>query len=59
MTLKKYKIGDLICESTLKNSNNSYSLENVRGVNSSSSFCETKANMEGVELDNYKVVFNK
>ena len=38
MALNRYKIGDLICESTIKNTNGVYSLEDVKGVNSSSSF---------------------
>ena len=48
------KIGDYILE--LNNHNNDLSITNVQGVNSSSRFDETKANTNGLDFKNYKIV---
>lgn len=40
----------------LKNSNLKYSLENVKGISIEKRFIETKANMDNVPLNNYKIV---
>lgn len=56
MALTKYKLGQLIepCES--RNSEERYTLEDVRGISTDKAFIATKANMDGVSLDAYKVV---
>lgn len=56
MALTKYRLGDLIAESNNRNRNDIFSVDFVRGVASSGNFCETKANMSGVALSNYKIV---
>lgn len=48
------KIGDYISE--LNNRNNYLSITNVQGVNSLSRFDETKANTNGLDFKNYKIV---
>ena len=56
MELKKYKLGELIVLSDERNTKGKYSLDSVRGISTEKAFIETKANMDGVSLDSYKVV---
>lgn len=56
MTLTKYKLGDLIEQSDERNSDNKFTLDNVKGISIQKIFIETKANMEGVSLTPYKLV---
>lgn len=56
MALIKYKLGDLIEQSDERNTENKYTLENVKGISIQKIFIETKANMEGVSLKLYKLV---
>lgn len=56
MALRKIKLGKYIYQSDEKNSNLELSLENVRGISTQKMFIDTKANMEGVSLYNYKIV---
>ncbi len=56
MGLKKYKLGDLISLCDERNSDNRYTLSGVKGISTEKSFIDTKANMDGVSLDSYKVV---
>lgn len=56
MGLKKYKLGDLVELTDERNSMGRYSLEDVKGISTEKNFIETKANMDGVSLDSYKVV---
>ena len=56
MGLKKYKLGELIELTDERNSLGRYSLEDVKGISTEKNFIETKANMDGVSLDSYKVV---
>lgn len=49
------KIGKCLIETGIKNSIG-LTVESVRGIATSKAFIETKANMDGVSLDNYKVV---
>ena len=54
---RKYKVEEIrnyICE--LNDRNNDLNIDNVQGVTSASIFDETKANMKGIDLQNYKVV---
>ena len=56
MALTKYKIGDLITQSDFRNSDESLSVDDVRGISTGKQFIETKANMDGVSVSSYKVV---
>lgn len=56
MGLKKYKLGELVELTDERNSMGRYSLEDVKGISTEKNFIETKANMDGVSLDSYKVV---
>lgn len=56
MGLKKYKLGELVELTDERNSMDRYSLEDVKGISTEKNFIETKANMDGVSLDSYKVV---
>lgn len=50
------RLGDYIELVDVRNSRGKYTAENVRGISTSKVFIETKANLEGVSLTNYKVV---
>ena len=56
MVLTKYKLGELIEQSDERNSDNKFTLDNVKGISIQKIFIETKANMEGVSLTPYKLV---
>ena len=56
MALSKYKLGELIELRDERNSDGKFTLEDVRGISTGKEFIETKANMDGVSLDSYKVV---
>ncbi len=56
MALSKYKLGDLIRLEDKRNSENKYSLSDVKGISIQKTFIETKANMEGVSLTPYILV---
>ena len=49
------KIGSYIEQSDLRNENN-LPIDNVRGITTAKTFIATKADMDGVELHNYKIV---
>jgi type I restriction enzyme S subunit len=50
-------IGGYIEESDIRNSSLNALVESVRGITTAKEFIETKADMEGVSLDGYKVVY--
>ena len=56
MTIRKYKLGELIELTDERNSLGKYSLDDVKGISTEKVFIDTKANMDGVSLDSYKVV---
>ncbi len=56
MGLTKYKLGELIELTDERNSLGKYLLDDVRGISTEKVFIDTKANMDGVSLDSYKVV---
>lgn len=56
MALRKIKLGKYLYQSDEKNSNLELSLEDVRGISTQKMFIDTKANMEGVPLNNYRIV---
>ena len=56
MELTKYKLGKLIEQCDNRNTDEEYTADDVRGISTGKEFIETKANMDGVSLNNYKVV---
>lgn len=58
MSLIKYKLGELLESSDTRNKdrNNRYTAEDVKGISTNKEFIETKANLEGVSLNSYRVV---
>lgn len=56
MGLTKYKLGELIEQCDNRNTNEKYTVDDVRGISTGKAFIETKANMDGVSLTAYKVV---
>jgi type I restriction enzyme S subunit len=56
MGLTKYKLGGLIEMTDERNYSGRYSLDSVKGISTEKVFIDTKANMDGVSLDSYKVV---
>ena len=50
------KLGELIEECDLRNSDNTYTLNDLKGISIEKKFIETKANMDGVSLTSYKIV---
>lgn len=56
MELTDYRIGELIEMTDERNYEGKYSLENIKGISTDKIFIDTKANMDGVSLDSYKVV---
>ena len=57
MALSKYKLGDLIENSSDKNDGLIFGLENVKGISTQKQFIETNADMSGVPLNNYKIIY--
>lgn len=56
MALKKIKLGELIEPCDERNSENKYTLQDVKGISIQKIFIETKADMQGVSLKPYKIV---
>lgn len=56
MGLSKYKLGDLIKQRDVRNSEGQYTLNDIKGISTGKEFIDTKANMDGVSLFSYKVV---
>lgn len=56
MGLTKYKLGELIEQCDNRNTDEKYTIDDVRGISTGKSFIETKANMDGVSLTAYKIV---
>lgn len=56
MELSKYKLGELIEITDERNYSGKYLLDSVKGISTEKAFIDTKANMDGVPLDSYKVV---
>ena len=57
MTMKKYKLGELIELCDERNSDNQYKLSDVKGISIKKEFIETKADMIGVSLAPYILVY--
>lgn len=56
MGLKKYKLGELLALCGDRNTDNRYSLSDVKGISIKKEFIETKADMAGVSLAPYILV---
>lgn len=56
MELTKYKLGKLIEQCDNRNTDEEYTVDDVRGISTGKEFIETKANMDGVSLTSYKIV---
>ena len=56
MALKTYKLGELIELCDARNTDNIYTLEDVKGISIKKEFIETKADMAGVSLSPYILV---
>ena len=56
MALNKYKLGQLIVKSELKNSDLSFGSNFVRGISVNKTFSETKADAENIDLTCFKIV---
>lgn len=56
MGLKKYRLGELISVCDERNSDNVYTLDDVKGISIKKEFIETKADMAGVSLTPYILV---
>ena len=54
--MKKYKLGELISLCDERNSDNKYTLSDVKGISIKKEFIETKADMAGVSLTPYILV---
>lgn len=54
--VKWVRLGDYIEQCDERNVEGRYALENVRGISTDKVFIPTKANMDGVSLNSYKVV---
>lgn len=50
------RLGDYIEIIDIRNSDEKFNADNVRGISTSKVFIKTKANLEGVSLKNYKIV---
>lgn len=60
MGLNKYKLGALIELTDERNTKGVFTVKDVQGISTEKSFIATKANMDGVCLDSYKIVkFNE
>ena len=56
MGLKKYKLGELLALCNDRNTDNQYTLSDVKGISIKKEFIETKADMAGVSLAPYILV---
>lgn len=56
MVLRKIKLGDYIEICSEKNTDERLQIDKVRGISTKKKFIETKADMDGVSLKNYKIV---
>ena len=55
-SVKWGRIGDYIEQCDERNHNNQYSIETIKGISTNKLFIDTKANLDGVPLQSYKLV---
>lgn len=53
---KIYRLGDLIELCDERNTEGKYTVDDVRGISTDKKLIDTKANMDGVMLDFYKII---
>lgn len=53
---KTYRLGDLIELCDEQNTEGKYTVDDVRGISTDKKLIDTKANMDGVMLDSYKII---
>lgn len=53
---KTYRLGDLIELCDERNTEGKYTVDDVRGISTDKKLIDTKANMDGVMLDSYKII---
>ena len=53
---KTYRLGDLIELCDERNTEGKYTIDDVRGISTDKKLIDTKANMDGVMLDSYKII---
>ena len=53
---KTYRLGDLIELCDERNTDGKYTVDDVRGISTDKKLIDTKANMDGVMLDSYKII---
>ena len=56
MKLNRIRLGDYINQVNLKKRKDEYTIDCVRGISTQKKFIDTKADMTGVSLKNYKIV---
>ena len=56
MALKKYKLGQLIKKSELRNNAGEFSSGDVKGISIDKCFSETKADADNIDLNTFKIV---
>lgn len=54
--IKSERIGQYIEQCDERNTNNTFTYEHLRGISTDKTFIDTKADMNGVSLDSYKIV---
>ena len=54
--VKWVRLGDYIEQCDERNHNNQYSIETIKGISTNKLFIDTKANLDGVPLQSYKLV---
>ena len=50
------ELGELIEQTDLRNSDNKFTEDDVKGISTEKKFISTKANLDGVSLSSYKIV---
>ena len=54
--VKWVRLGDYIEQCNERNHNNKYDIEAIKGISTNKTFIDTKANLDGVPLQSYKLV---
>lgn len=57
--VKWVRLGDYIEQCDERNHNNKYGIEAIKGISTSKTFIDTKANLDGVPLQSYKLVASR
>lgn len=57
--VKWVRLGDYIEQCDERNHSNKYGIEAIKGISTSKTFIDTKANLDGVPLQSYKLVAHR